>query len=86
MKSNHKEIGSLILQALQACSYDSAFSEVRTYLNASLQALSKVSKKRGRYAATQKAIEESKKKQTEWWNMLKKNAAENFNLGWLDNE
>ena len=86
MKHNHEQVEAFIKQALQACDYDSAFSETKYYLNAALQALSKVSKKRGRYAATQKAIEAGKKKQQEWWDMLKKNAAENFDLGWLDDE
>lgn len=86
MKKNHQQVEAFIRQALQACSYDSALSDVRYYLNTALQSLSKTSKKRERHAATQKAIEAGKKKYQEWWEMLKKNAANNFDIGWIDDE
>jgi hypothetical protein len=85
MKNNHEIISVFITQALQACSYDSALAEVKSYLGAALQALSKTSKKRGRAAATQQAVAEAKKKHEQWWAMLKKNAKDNFDLGPLDN-
>jgi len=86
VKNNHEKVESLILQALRACNYDSVFSETKHCLNAALASLSKVGKKRSRHAASQKALEEGTNKHRAWWEMLKKNAANNIDLGWVDDE
>ena len=85
-KTNHLQVEAFIRQAIQACSYDSAFSETKSYLLAALNAVDKVSKKRSRRVANAKANEAARTKQQEWWEMLKKNASENIDLGWIDDE
>lgn len=82
--NNHEKVELAIRQAINACSYDSVFSETKSYLYLALSALTKVAKKRNRHNATQKAVEEANKKaketQQKWWEMLRKNASNNFNI------
>ena len=80
MKNNHQQVENFIRQAIAACSYDSRLSETKTYLAAALNAVGVVTEKRNRHAASQKAFDEGKKKADEWWEMLKKNAANNFKI------
>ncbi len=86
MKNNHQQVEALLRQAISACSYDNSLSETKSYLGAALRSVQEVGKKRSRSIATQKAIEEGQKKYKEWWEMLKKNAAENIDLGWLKDD
>ena len=87
MKKNHLQVEALIRQAISACSYDEALSETKNSLSKALQSVAVVSKKRGRNAATQKALEDARLKSIEegekngykswqtWWKMIQKNSA-----------
>ncbi len=80
MKNNHLEVESLLTQAIKYCMNDRSLSYVQQYLSAAVQELYKVDKKRNRNIVAQKYLEEGKKKNQEWWDMIKKNAAENLNF------
>ena len=78
MKKNHAQVESLILKAIAACGNDSVFSDTKMYLGAALQSANKVSQSRNRSTANEAANKAGKAKYDQWWEMLKKNAADNF--------
>jgi hypothetical protein len=80
MKKNHQQVEIFIRQAIAACSYDNALTDTKSYLTRALQSIAEVGKKRTRRLASEKAFEEGKKKADAWWDMIKKNAANNINL------
>jgi hypothetical protein len=73
MKNNHLKVEVYIKQAITACSYHSSLEETRNYLQNALISLSKTTEKR----AKNKKNENIKTQQETWWEMLKKNAANN---------
>jgi len=79
MKVNHQQVEMLIAKAIAACSYDSSLSQTKFYLAAALQAVSEVSGKRSKNYVSQKQNEVSRlQKHKNWWDMIKKNALDNF--------
>ncbi len=80
MKKNHEKVEVFIRNALSACGEDAVFGTTKMHLHAALKSLSEVSRKRDRNVATQKATEKATAAYKEWWDMIKKNAALNFNI------
>lgn len=81
MKTNHLKVEALLNQAIISCSYDNDLTETKNYLKNALISLSKTTKKRDTKVQNQKNIEKIKKtEQEKWWEMLKKNASNNFNI------
>jgi hypothetical protein len=81
MKKNHESIIKFIQQALNNVSYDNALVETKKYLLLALQSVQKTAKKRINNETTRQFYEkQAKDKAKIWWEMIKKNAAENFNL------
>jgi hypothetical protein len=79
MKKNHEQIELLIHKAINSCGSDSSLTDAKKYLSVALDSVRKVSAQRNkRHAANEKALIEGKKKHEAWWEMLKKNAKENF--------
>lgn len=80
MKNNHNEVEAYIRKALAACNYDSALAETKRYLAHALKQIELVSRKRTKNQNNQRANEkleqEKKTKHQEWWDMVRKNAAD----------
>lgn len=78
MKTNHDKLLLLINDAIQTCSYDAVFNDVKRHLREAQLLVTNVAKKRGRKLQQEKerlAMEEkAKNKNKEWWKMLQENA------------
>lgn len=84
MKKNHEQVMALIQRAIAECGYDNVMEETKGHLSRALNSVAQVAKKRKRNIATQKANELGRQKHNEWWEMLKKNAAEKIDLSFLE--
>lgn len=80
MKKDHSKIEQLIRQAIMTCGEDSAFSDTKSYLVAALRTTAKVIEKRNRNVTNQNNEIKARETQKKWWDMIKTNAAKNFNL------
>lgn len=80
MKTNHLQVEMYIRQAIATCSYDSALSETKAYLQNALIKLESAVQKRERNDKNQKENIAAKTAQQKWWEMLKENAAKNFEI------
>ena len=78
MKKNHEQVESLIRNAIAACGHDAVFSDTKRFLTSALQSSQKVSQKRNRASANDARNKADKTKYDQWWDMLKKNAAKNY--------
>jgi hypothetical protein len=76
MKDNHKKVISLIQEAIKSCSYDDTLLEAKRLLRGALNSASAVGKKRNQRTLEQELRDKAKKKQDEWWNMIKDNVGE----------
>jgi len=74
MKTNHESLLRAISEAISLCSYDSVLSPAKSHLQSAILIVENVAKKRGRREKDRVFFEEqAKKKQGEWWNLLKQN-------------
>ena len=80
MKTNHSQVEMYIRQAIATCSYDSSLSETKAHLQNALIKLESTIQKRERNNKNQKENAAAKTAQQKWWDMLKENAAKNFEI------
>lgn len=79
MKNNHKEVILHIKNAINACQNDMALYDAKISLQKILDAVSKTSNKRSkREEFAKKYHEEAKKKNDNWWKMIKENIKKNI--------
>lgn len=81
MKKNHEEVISYIHKAIQACGSDHSFEEAKRYLSVAINSINKVAKKRINQETQRQYYEaQGKKKQEEWWEMIRRNAKKNSDI------